>query len=61
MPTGAQYLALLRGINVGGQSLMKMADLRAVFEEMGFTEVATYIRAETSSSGLRAFAIAPSR
>jgi uncharacterized protein (DUF1697 family) len=37
------YLALLRGINVGGKSLIKMADLRAAFEEMGFEDVATYI------------------
>jgi uncharacterized protein (DUF1697 family) len=38
------YLALLRGINVGGRSLMRMADLRAAFEEMEFAEVATYIQ-----------------
>jgi uncharacterized protein (DUF1697 family) len=44
MATGAQYLALLRGINVGGKNLVKMADLRLAFEEMGFAEVATYIQ-----------------
>ncbi len=38
-----QYLALLRGINVGGKNLVKMADLRATFESMGFADVATYI------------------
>jgi uncharacterized protein (DUF1697 family) len=38
-----QYLALLRGINVGGQNLVKMADLRAAFELMGFADVASYI------------------
>jgi uncharacterized protein (DUF1697 family) len=38
-----QYLALLRGINVGGKNLVKMADLRAAFEAMGFADVATYI------------------
>jgi uncharacterized protein (DUF1697 family) len=38
------YLALLRGINVGGKSLLKMADLRAAFEEMEFGEVETYIQ-----------------
>jgi uncharacterized protein (DUF1697 family) len=43
MAAGAQYLALLRGINVGGKNLVKMTDLRAAFEEMGFAEVATYI------------------
>ncbi|MDQ4049187.1 MAG: DUF1697 domain-containing protein, partial [Actinomycetota bacterium] len=43
MSAGAQYLALLRGVNVGGKNLVKMADLRAAFEEMGFADVATYI------------------
>src|SRR5688500_2211865 len=38
-----QYVALLRGINVGGKNLVKMADLRAAFESMGFADVATYI------------------
>ena len=38
-----QYLALVRGINVGGRNLVKMADLRAAFESMGFADVATYI------------------
>ena len=39
-----QYLALLRGINVGGNNIIKMADLKACFENMGFTEVVTYIQ-----------------
>ncbi len=38
------YLALLRGINVGGKNLVRMADLSAAFEEMGFGDVATYIQ-----------------
>jgi uncharacterized protein (DUF1697 family) len=38
-----QHLALLRGVNVGGKNLVKMADLRAAFEEMGFADVSTYI------------------
>ena len=33
-----QYLALLRGINVGGKNLVKMADLRLAFESMEFAE-----------------------
>ena len=40
---GVHYLALLRGINVGGKNLVRMADLREAFEEMGFADVATYI------------------
>lgn len=38
------YLALLRGINVGGKNIIKMADLKAIFEEMGFRDVKTYIQ-----------------
>src|SRR5262245_3015731 len=40
----AQYLALLRGINVGGKNLIKMADLKGCFEAEGFANVATYIQ-----------------
>ena len=40
----AQYVALLRGINVGGNNLIKMADLKACFEAQGFGNVATYIQ-----------------
>ena len=43
MSAGVQYLALLRGINVGGKSLVKMADLRGAFESMGLAGVTTYI------------------
>lgn len=37
------YLALLRGINVGGNNLIRMTDLKACFEGMGFSDVTTYI------------------
>jgi uncharacterized protein (DUF1697 family) len=39
-----QYLALLRGINVGGNNIIKMTDLKSGFSAMGFTDVATYIQ-----------------
>jgi len=39
-----KYVALLRGINVGGNRLIKMADLKACFEEQGLRDVATYIQ-----------------
>lgn len=39
-----QYLALLRGINVGGNNLIKMTDLKACFEILGLRDVATYIQ-----------------
>ena len=39
-----QYLALLRGINVGGGNIIKMAALKACFEASKFDNVATYIQ-----------------
>jgi uncharacterized protein (DUF1697 family) len=36
-------VALLRGINVGGKTLVKMADLKTCVEELGLNEVSTYI------------------
>jgi len=39
-----QYLALLRGINVGGNNIIKMADLKSIFESLAFTDVSTYIQ-----------------
>ena len=39
-----RYLVLLRGINVGGKNIIKMTDLNASFEEMGFLNVVTYIQ-----------------
>jgi uncharacterized protein (DUF1697 family) len=39
-----RYVALLRGINVGGKNLVRMADLRGAVEEMGLADVATYIQ-----------------
>ena len=40
---GAGYVALLRGINVGGRNVVRMADLRAAFEDAGYAAVGTYI------------------
>lgn len=36
-------MALLRGINVGGNKLVNMAELRACFEKLGFKNVQTHI------------------
>lgn len=38
-----RYLVLLRGINVGGNTLIKMAELKACFEALGLVDVRTYI------------------
>lgn len=39
----SRYVALLRGINVGGNNLIKMKDLKACFESHGIQDVTTYI------------------
>ncbi len=38
-----QYVALLRGVNVGTANRVAMADLRAVFERLGFGHVRTLL------------------
>lgn len=38
------YLALLRGVNVGGKNMLKMAELKAALEADGFAAVRTYIQ-----------------
>ena len=41
MPT---YVSLLRGINVSGRNRIAMADLRALYEAHGHTDVSTYVQ-----------------
>lgn len=38
-----RYVALLRGINVGGNTLIRMAELKATVEGLGVDRVSTYI------------------
>ena len=38
------FIALLRGINVGGKNIIKMEQLKQVFVNMGFSDVKTYIQ-----------------
>lgn len=38
------YIALLRGINVSGHRIIKMADLKGMFESLGLSNVKTYIQ-----------------
>ena len=38
------FVALLRGINVGGRNKLPMADLRAVVTGLGYGDVATYVQ-----------------
>ena len=38
-----KYVALLRGINVGGNNRVEMKKLKTVFESLGYANVSTYI------------------
>ena len=38
------YIALLKGINVGGKHKILMADLKILFKELGFESIQTYIQ-----------------
>jgi len=40
----ARHVAMLRGINVGGRAKVGMAELRAVFGDLGYGDVQTYIQ-----------------
>ena len=37
------FVALLRGVNVGGNNMISMSSLKQSFEAMGFAQVTTYI------------------
>ena len=39
-----KYVALLRGVNVGGTNKVKMDELRRLFADLGHTEVGTYLQ-----------------
>ncbi|MBL8735288.1 MAG: DUF1697 domain-containing protein [Planctomycetes bacterium] len=39
-----RFVALLRGVNVGGRNKLPMAELRAVAERLGWRDVATYVQ-----------------
>lgn len=38
------YVALLRGINLGGRNRVSMSDLRTLFDALGAKDVATYVQ-----------------
>ncbi len=40
----AVYIALIRGINVGGHNKVPMAELRDAYEKIGLSQVKTYIQ-----------------
>lgn len=38
------YISLLRGINVGGKNPIKMADLKELYQQIGFSNTVSYIQ-----------------
>jgi len=56
MAKSSEYVALLRGINVGGNNIIKMTKLVTCFTELGFGNVRTYIQ-----SGNVIFSAAPEK
>ena len=38
------FVSLLRGINVSGQKFIRMTELKALYESLGFTKVTTYVQ-----------------
>ena len=40
----ARYVALIRGINIGGNNMIRMTDLHTSLEADGFDDVRTYIQ-----------------
>lgn len=47
------YIALLRGINVGGHKIIKMADLKQTFESIGLKQVKHIFKVVISCSNLK--------
>src|SRR5207253_5480073 len=44
MSAGTPFVALLRGVNVGGRAKVPMAELRSSLAALGFEDVVTYIQ-----------------
>ncbi len=40
----SRYIGLLRGVNVGGKNKISMSELRGLFQELGHSEVTTFIQ-----------------
>jgi uncharacterized protein (DUF1697 family) len=47
------YVALLRAINVTGRNKIAMADLRGLFEDLGYADVTTYLQSGNVVFGTR--------
>lgn len=40
----AEWISILRGINVGGKRVIKMADLKSLYSKLGFTDINTFVQ-----------------
>ena len=38
------YISILRGINVSGHNIIKMAALKEMYEKLGFSDITTYVQ-----------------
>ncbi|MHB8320382.1 MAG: DUF1697 domain-containing protein [Acidimicrobiales bacterium] len=51
-----RYVALLRGVNVGGKNIVAMSELRKLFDSLGYSSVRTFIQSGnvvfTSNAGV---------
>ena len=61
--TSSRFLALLRGINVGGKNVIAKDDLRQCLAHLGFTNIRTYIQSgnilfRSGTSGVKALTAA---
>jgi uncharacterized protein (DUF1697 family) len=43
-PTGSTFVALFRGVNIGGRNMLSMKALQALLEQKGCRDVRTYIQ-----------------
>jgi uncharacterized protein (DUF1697 family) len=41
--SNSTFVALLRGVNVGGKNMISMSSLKTSFEKLGFKDISTYI------------------
>ncbi len=51
-----RYVAMLRGVNVGGRARLSMADLRRIVADLGHVDVETYIQSGNVAFGSTAAA-----
>src|SRR4051812_20283268 len=51
--TGARYVALFRAVNVGGNGMLAMADLRSVLAGLGYSDVVTILQSGNAVFGAR--------